>query len=396
MVADPIGTRGRADVLPLLILKLAARCNLNCTYCYEFNLADTTWQNSPSHISDEVFDAVLDRVERYTRWSGQSRIHLSMHGGEPTLLGPERFERLCERARTRLSHLQVKISIQTNGVLLNQNWANVFARQRVNIGVSIDGPPQIHDRARVDHAGRGSYDRVRRGVEALAEAGVPFGILTVIPLGSDPILVHRHFLEMGCPSLNYLMPDVTHDTVGDLHKRYGPTPCADFLIPIFDDWWFQSTLEVRIRIFWDIARAILGGESTVDALGNRPLRFLVVATNGDIEGLDVLKACDNGLVKTGMNVLEHDFWDLERYSPLHAKIVFDQMPLSPTCIRCEEMKTCAGGYHPHRFSRVNGFENPSVWCADILRLFTHIRARLGVDWRATDERRAQLSQGVVA
>jgi uncharacterized protein len=334
--------------LPLIILKVAARCNLNCSYCYEFNLADTTWQGSPIFMSEAVFDQVLVRIRRHCEWSGQDAVHLSIHGGEPCLMGTARFNALCQKAYRELSDFAVRISIQTNGTLLNHKWAEVLAANAVQVGVSMDGPKEVHDMFRVDKKGRGSYDRVREGMAALREGDVSFGILTVIQPGADPISVHEHFLELGCQSLSYLMPDYTHDTMGTVRETFGPTPCADFLIPIFDHWWFTSTMDVRIRNFWDMARLIMGGESHVDALGNRPLRFAVVNSAGDIEGLDVLKACDDGLVKTGLNVRNADFRDIARVSPLHGQMIFGGLPLPRICQACNERTTCGGGYHPHR------------------------------------------------
>src|SRR5262249_51892787 len=145
----------------------------------------------------------------------------------------------------------------------------------------------------------------------------------------------------------------THDTIGPLRERFGPTPGADFLIPIFEDWWHNSTLDIRIRNFLDIARLIMGGGSTVDALGSRPLYFVVISSAGDIEGLDVLKECDDGLVKTGLNVREANFRDIAQASPLHAQITFGRLPLPAQCRACSERATCGGGYPPHRYSKRN-------------------------------------------
>lgn len=380
-----------APPLTMYIVKLTARCNLDCPYCYEFHLADTTWRDGPKRMPNDVFDALLDRIARHAEASAHPRVHISFHGGEPTLVGVKRFEALCEKARRRLEPLDVRLSLQTNGVLIDSAWASLLKRHDVNVGVSLDGPAHVHDRQRFDLRGRGSHARIVEGLEALRAADVSFGLLTVIPLGEDPLDVHHHFLELGCKSLSYLLPDLTHDTIGDTRERFGPTPCADFLIPIFDDWWFNSTLEVRIRNFWDIGRAILGGRSQVDALGNRPLRFVVVACNGDVEGLDVLKACEDGLVKTGLNVMRDDFADLPSRNPMHAAMVFDSLPLPAQCRACPEAETCGGGYHPHRYSRARSFDNPSVWCADLMRVFTHMRARLDVDHAETRRRRAALA-----
>ena len=149
----------------------------------------------------------------------------------------------------------------------------------------MDGPRGIHDRYRIDHKGEGSYDKVLKGVSLLCQAGVPFSILSVIQMGADPIRIHRHFLDLGCKSINYMFPDFSHDTIGPVRQQMGQTPCADFLIPIFDDWWFNSTVDITIANFRNIATVVMGGRSTTDTLGNGPLGFLFVEADGEIEGL---------------------------------------------------------------------------------------------------------------
>src|SRR5205085_3744173 len=213
--------------LPLIIIKVTARCNLDFSYCYEFNLADQSWRRNPPKVSDNVFENILLRVKRHCGYSGQTSVNFSFHGGEPCLLGPKRFGALCKKARKTLNDIDVRISLQTNGTLLNSDWASVLLENAVNIGISLDGPKNVNDVYRIDHRGRGSYDRVRTGMDALRKADIPFGLLTVIQLGADPLSVHRHFLDLGGTSLSYLYPDYTHDTIGAVHEKYGPTPCAD-------------------------------------------------------------------------------------------------------------------------------------------------------------------------
>ncbi|MFE5026283.1 radical SAM protein [Streptomyces sp. NPDC056656] len=364
--------------LGLVILKVAGRCNLDCTYCYEFNLADHTLAAGPKTMSDEVFEAVIERIRRHADKSGQRSVSLSFHGGEPCLIGSARFDRWCTHVRRALPDLRVYLSLQTNGTLLNSEWIDVFRNHGVDVGVSLDGPPDVHDTFRVRRNGSGSYRAVRRGIDLLQQNDLPYGILAVVQLGADPLRIHRHFMDIGCRSVSYLMPDLTHDTIGNVREKHGPTPCADYLIPIFEEWWHNSTIEVRIRNFWEVSRLILGGTSHVDALGNIPLGFVVVNPSGEVEGLDVLKACEEGITSTGINVLGNDFTDLFRTSPLHSRMVFEGAPLPSDCIGCVEMDTCAGGYHPHRYSRERGFDNRSVWCADLLKIFAHLRSRLDV------------------
>ncbi|HEY7630434.1 MAG TPA: radical SAM protein [Thermoleophilaceae bacterium] len=368
------------SVAPLtpFIVKVASRCNLNCSYCYVYNQADATWRTRPALMSADTFDAVLTRIRRHCESSGQRELSIVFHGGEPTLIGARRFASMCARAREQLGDMaSVGLEIQTNGTRLDDEWVEAFREHEVRVGISLDGPREINDTARVDHKGRGSYDAVARGIGVLRDGELPFGILSVVQLGADPLSIHRHFLELGCQSISYLLPAYTHDTIGPVREKYGPTPVADYLIPIFDDWWENSTIDVSIREFWAIGRAIMGGSSGLDSFGNPPLRFISIETDGSIHGLDKLRTCEDGMTGTALNVHEADFRDIAAANSLHARILAG-MPLPTGCRGCPEQNTCGGGYLPHRYSREREFDNPSVWCADLLALFAHVRGRMEV------------------
>jgi uncharacterized protein len=373
--------------------KVASRCNLNCRYCYVYNKADDSWASRPAFMSDEVVLAAARRIREHCRITEQRTVNLLFHGGEPCLVGVERFRRWCELLREQLTAtVRPRFILQTNATLLNDGWLKLILEEGVNVGISLDGPEELHDRERVDHKGRGSYRAVVAGIEALNGARIPFAILAVVSLGSDGALVHRHLAGFRPTSVDYIMPDFTHDSIAAVHASYGGTPCADFLIPAFDEWWRNGTLDLAVSPFTHIARAILGGSPRVDFIGNNPLGYVFIEADGTIEGLDVLKVCSNGLTKTGINVFEHDFAELGRVSRLHSQAIFEGIPLPTQCGGCLERETCAGGYLPHRYSRARRFDNPSVWCRDLLALFQHIRLRFGVDHEETEQRRLVLAQ----
>jgi uncharacterized protein len=372
-----------------VILKVASRCNLNCSYCYVYNMADSSWRGRPPLMPDEVFEAAIARTLQQCRITGQDRILIAFHGGEPCLIGPEKFDAWCERAQAVLAGtVKVNLAMQTNGTLLDARWIDLLRKHRVSVGLSMDGPKEIHDAVRVDHRQHGTYDQVERGLRLLQHAEIPYGVGCVIPLGADPLLVHHHFLQLGCRQVTYLMPHFTHDTIEPLHQRYGPTPCADFLIPIFDKWWFEGTMDFQINNLKDVARVIMGGQSHTEAIGNGPPRYVFIEADGEMEGLDNLRACGNGLARIRLNVLQSGFFDLLQTETMHSQAIFEGMPLSQTCRRCKEAETCAGGHLAHRYSVSRGFDNPSVWCADLLRLFTHVRARMNVSFEETAQYRA--------
>jgi uncharacterized protein len=379
---------GQKKYISQVILKVSSRCNLNCSYCYVYNMADSSWRGRPALMSDEVFEAAIARILQQCLVTGQDRILIAFHGGEPCLIGPDRFDAWCERARTALgAFVKVHLVMQTNGTLLNSRWTELLRKHQVSVGISMDGPKEIHDAMRVDHRQQGSYDQVVRGLMLLQEAEVPYGVGCVIPLGADPLSVHRHFLGLGCKQITYLMPHFTHDTIGSVWQRYGVTPCADFLIPIFDHWWFESTMDFQINNLKDVARVIMGGYSHSEAIGNGAPSYVFIEADGEMEGLDNLRACGEGLSRIKLNVRHSDFFDLLRTETMHYKAIFEGMPLCETCRNCREAETCAGGHLAHRYSNARGFDNPSVWCADLLKLFAHVRTRMDVSIDETNELR---------
>jgi uncharacterized protein len=370
------------------ILKVASRCNLNCSYCYVFNMADSTWKIRPPLMSNEVFEAALERIRQQCHASGQDEFRIAFHGGEPCLIGHETFDAWCSKARAVLGDIvKLGLVIQTNGTLLDSKWIQLFRKHHVGVGISMDGPKAIHDAARVDHLEQGSYERVVRGIKLLQDGGVSYGVGCVIPLGADPLTVHHHFLSLGCNQMTYLMPHFTHDTIAPIRERYGPTPCADFMIPIFDDWWFESTMEIQIDDLKDFARVILGGRSHSEAIGNYPPCYVFIEPDGEMEGLDNLRACVDGLSRIKLNVRNSSFSDLLHTETMHSQAIFEGMPIAQACRNCIEGETCRGGYLPHRYSSARGFDNPSVWCADLLKIFAHLRNRMGVSIEETNERR---------
>lgn len=375
-------------------LKAVSRCNLNCNYCYVYNKGDDSWRDRPAVMPHAVFKAALRRIREYCLLSGQHSVELTYHGGEPCLLGPKRFAQWCREAEDALSDItEVKFGIQTNGTLVNDEWIKIFSDHNVVVGVSIDGPKELHDLYRVDKKGRGSHERVVRGITELLDGGVDVGLLSVIAPGGDGLGVHRHLLGLGVNQISYLLPHFSHDTIGPIRKAYGPAPCADFLLPILDDWWKNGTVDQQISIFWQMSRLILGGTSLLDLFGNRPLGFIFVESDGSMEGLDTLRASGPGLLaQTGLNVLTDSFASIRDTSDFHRRTIFDGVAIPTGCQGCPEVTTCAGGHLANRFSQARGFDNPSVWCQDLLRLFGRLRELLNVTPQETLLRRQALKE----
>jgi uncharacterized protein len=359
-----------------VILKLAALCNLNCSYCYVYNHEDQSFQERPKFISDEVFERTLMVISDYCGQRDQHGIAITFHGGEPTLIGPERFGRLAKKARDYLGKRLRGLSMQTNATLINDAWIDVFQRYEVQVGVSLDGSASVNDTFRVDHSGRGSYEKAVAGLAQLQKSGLDPGLLCVINPGLSGIDTFRHFRSLGIQRMNFLMPDASHDSKQRLYGHFGPTPVAEYLIPIFDNWFDRDDPNIKITLFTDLLRLLMGGEPETDAFGNATMSYVVIETDGSIEALDTLRVCEANIASSGLSVLRNGLDDLRFGRPLVYRAIHEGFPLATACSRCPERNICGGGYLPHRYARANGFDNPSVWCADILKLLGHIRERL--------------------
>ncbi|HEU4510498.1 MAG TPA: radical SAM protein [Pyrinomonadaceae bacterium] len=358
-----------------LVVKIAQRCNLNCSYCYMYQHADQSWRQRPPFMSEETFGHLLTRIEEYCDGRPGREMNLTFHGGEPMLIGPERFDRIVSMAKEKLKD-RVSLGMQTNGTLVNDEWIEVLKRHNLRVGVSLDGPPEIHDLARFDHAGRGSYHQTIEGLQKLRENRVFSCVLTVINPGQSGLEIYRHIRSLGVKNMNFLLPDVTHDSRRLFYPDFDATPISDYLIPIFDAWFDEDDPTVMIRLFDAILTGLLGGSTNFEAIGNHCENYLVIDTDGNIQANDALKVCDSGISESGLNVARHGFNDLHLGLPLVNRLVHEGLSLSAQCQACPERDVCGGGAVTTRYAKANGFDNPSVWCADMLALIGHIRARV--------------------
>lgn len=151
-----------------VILKVTERCNIACTYCYFFFAGNESHAEHPSLLKRDGFLATVDFLANALEEHRLDRIQIDFHGGEPLLVKPDYFAWMCETLRERLSACpELVLAIQTNAMLVNDTWIELFGRYNVQVGVSIDGPPEYNDRYRIDHKGRGAHAKVVEGIRAM-------------------------------------------------------------------------------------------------------------------------------------------------------------------------------------------------------------------------------------
>lgn len=353
------------------ILKIAARCNLFCKYCYWFRDKDV--YTRPKLLEPDAEAAFLEKLERHIRQHKLKSFSVILHGGEPLLFPKKRFIKLCQSIHAISARCQVPIpiGITTNGSLITEEWARILRILKVRVTISIDGPKKIHDKNRVDHKGRGSFEKVIRGLSLLRAEGIEPGVLAVCNPDQSPDDLYRFFTdELGLRSFDVLIPDFTHDEAEQM------IPIASYYERLYRLWASEpDDSKVKIRVLDNFVRGSLGAPSKTDSIGYGPVQSLTVLTDGALEPLDVLHITGDGATRTELNVKQNELDDLKE-NALWLKAYKASLELPKQCQTCEFRSACGGGYLPSRFSKENGFNNPSVYCDDLKQIFRSVQHHL--------------------
>jgi uncharacterized protein len=361
-----------------VVLKVAAGCNLNCSYCYEYNMGDDSWRRKPAGVSDEVVDLLGRRIGEHAASHGLTAFDVSLHGGEPLLVGAPRLADIAARLRARVGPaVQLHFGMQTNGTLITPEAAAILRDAGIMVGVSLDGPASANDANRVDKRGHGTHDAAVRGVRTLRQTAPEAfaGILCVVNVTSSATETFEHLADLGAPMLDFLLPHGTWDRLPPGKRSPEDASYGRWLTEAFDAWFDGTRRSVSIRYFESMIAGMLGGESTTEALGPGPVTLVTVATDGAIEGVDTMKSVHPGAQQLGINLSAATLDQARRADHVRMRQAGVD-GLCETCRDCPIVRTCGGGYFPHRHGRGRGYDNPSVYCEDIRLLADHVRRKI--------------------
>ncbi len=344
-----------------LVTKVAERCNLACDYCYMYEGLDDTWSSRPRFLSEAHQDRLVGRIGEFLAEAPDHQVVVELHGGEPLLWGHDRLDAFVSKLRALPDAARLDVALQTNGVLLDSAWLDLFRRRGVSWSISCDGPAAVHDRHRLFPDGRPSSVAVEHGLALSVQHdpdGELFGgVLAVADFESDPAAVLKHFWSRGVRSLDLLLPDASILTAGpqdaDAAGRY--------LTRAFESWLALDDPRFSVRFLEEFVLGVLGRRSALDYLGGDMSGLVVVESDGTLQLLDVLRICGRDAAWTGMHLDTHSFGEFV------ARSIAELPAPAAQCRACQAFSACGGGYLPHRFDG-RGFDNPSAYCSALLAL----------------------------
>jgi uncharacterized protein len=371
-----------AATLPFrqFVLKVHSRCDLACDHCYVYENADQSWRGRPKVISSATVAKVADRIAEHARDHDLPMVRVVMHGGEPLLAGASRLGEIARALRAAIEPAcSLDLRIHTNGMRLDEQLCQLFLTERVKVGISLDGDRAANDLHRRYADGRSSYDGAIRAVSLLRRPeyrDIYAGLLCTIDLRADPVAAYRTLASLGPPAIDLLLPHATWDNP-PLGSGEGRTPYADWIAEVFQAWKADPE-RVPVRMFESVMRTIRGGTSLTEALGLEASDVVVLETDGSIEQADSIKVAYDGAPATDLDVFSHSL-DVAAAHPAIRARQQGIAGLTAACRSCPVVTSCGGGLYAHRYRAGAGFDNTSVYCRDLEKIITHIRAHVRPD-----------------
>lgn len=274
------------DELSLLVKPVSADCNMRCAYCFYQRPGDP-YRSEEHHIMDE--GTLKTMIAGYMQSAGKGA-SFGWQGGEPLLAGIDFFRRVvaCQE-RYGLPAQLVSNNLQTNGLLIDDEWAAFFRRYNFFIGVSLDGPEEEHNHYRRSIDGENGFRRAMQGIQHLRDHQVEFSVLSVVNAltAGKPRELYAFFVGNGLDRLQFI-PCVEFNRETGAAEEYSVTAgqYRDFLCTLFDEWYNNGHPAASVRLFENILALYLGREPELCAFKDRCGSYVVVEYNGDVYPCD--------------------------------------------------------------------------------------------------------------
>ncbi|MFL0164046.1 anaerobic sulfatase maturase [Candidatus Clostridium helianthi] len=330
--------------ITVLIKPVSSICNLHCKYCFYYDITEHRNEKNYGLMSYNTLEILVKKVFEY----GDNIVGFTFQGGEPTLAGLNFYKNLIDmQKKYNTKNLIVNNAIQTNGIIINDNWGEFLAKNNFLAGLSLDGPKDIHDQNRIDVNGTGSYKRIEKTIKIFNKYKVQYNILSVVTK-SVARHVQKIYKYYSKNEFNYLqfIPclDPLDSEAGKNTYSLTPEDYEEFLKNLFDLWYkdFKEGKKISIRMFDNIIQILLGLRPESCDMNGRCSSNLVVESDGSCYPCDfyVIDEWNIG------NIKENNIDNL-----LHgekAKEFIDKSKSIPdNCLKCKFISICRGGCRRH-------------------------------------------------
>jgi len=363
----------RGQGLGVLVKPASADCNLKCEYCfYHERMTDPYGSDAKRHVMS--YDVLERFLSEFLPLAGPQP-NVGWQGGEPTLAGLPFFERAVERQQAlKDRHQTIANALQTNAILIDDDWAQFLHEHRFLVGVSIDGPRELHDRYRLDYGGKGTFSRVMSKIDLLRKHDVEFNLLCVVNrlTARKPEAIYTFFADEGFTWLQFI-PAVERDSKGRV-TPFSVTPgqYGDFLCRIFDLWWQEGNPTVSVRMFDEVLGVGMGqmpGSCQLhEVCGGL---YVVVEYNGDIYPCDFFVEARwrlGNLMETPLvEMLDGDL--LRRFARIKPNA-------SAKCASCRFRGICRNGCPHYRSLGGGRFLDLDYLCEGYYKFYSHAIPKL--------------------
>lgn len=350
----------------LLVKPASADCNLRCEYCFYLDRSKLYPETRSHRMSDEVLKRMVSTYMR--TW--QPQYAFGWQGGEPTIMGVDFFRRVVElQMKYGREGSSVANGLQTNGTLIDDEFAAHLAKYSFLVGISLDGPQELHDHYRRTADSRGSHADVLRGVECLKRNGVEYNVLTLVNSinVNHGKTVYQYLCDMGILYHQYIPCVEFQDNGEPMPFSVSGPEWGEFLCQIFDEWAQGDTRRVSIRLFDSIVALLVDGTPNVCHMAPDCCQYFVVEHNGDVYPCDFFVDTNRRLG----NIAE-ETWEQIQSSADYRSFGRDKSRYSDACRSCEYLRVCLGDCQKHRQPHPLG---QSRLCAGWKRFYQHAMPR---------------------
>ena len=358
-------------------------CNLDCQYCYYLKKEQLYPEGEPFRMPHDILE---EYIVQHIDASPETAIRFSWHGGEPTVLGLDYFRKIVALQRKHQPpDRRIANGIQTNGTLLDEDWCRFLATEGFAVGLSLDGPPEMHDRYRVTKDGKPTHEQTMRGYELLQKHRVYTDILCVVNAhnAQSPLQVYRFFKQINAQHITFLpMVEPQPDTKSGVSPITVPAEAwGTFLCTIFDEWREQDIGRVKIQVFEEAARTAFNQEHSLCIFRPTCGDIPVIEHNGDFFSCDHYVDAEHQLG----NITKTPLVELLE-SPAQRAFGRAKLETLPRfCRECDVRPMCNGECPKNRFLRTpDGEPGQNYLCAGYKRFFTHCQpfvSEVAAHWR---------------